>query len=70
MSEIEKCCGRCVYYNGDMRDKNAFCDEREEFVSRGYFCYRYYEKIVIEENFDLESHDSQIRADERRKFAE
>lgn len=45
MSENEKsCCGNCFYYNGDMSDKQAFCDEREDYVGRQFYCYRYEEK--------------------------
>lgn len=49
MSEVEEfCCGKCFYYNGDMRDKDAFCDEREEYVSRKFYCYRYKESEELE----------------------
>lgn len=49
MSDVEEfCCGKCIYYNGDMRDKEAFCDEREDFVSRSFYCYRYKESGELE----------------------
>lgn len=45
MSEIEEfCCGKCIYYNGDISDKSAFCDEREDYVPCKFYCYRYMEK--------------------------
>lgn len=40
---LEPCCGKRLYYDGDMGDKQAFCDERENFVSREFYCYRYEE---------------------------
>ena len=49
--EIEAfCCGKCIYYNGDMRDKQAFCDEREDYVPRKFYCYRYEEDKSKEQN--------------------
>lgn len=47
MDNIESfCCGNCIYYNGDMTDKQAFCDEREDYVQKGFYCYRYSEKNI------------------------
>ena len=36
-----KNCGNCIFFNGDETDERQFCDEREEYVSNGYYCFRF-----------------------------
>ena len=43
------CCGKCLYFNGDMSDKQAFCDEREDYVSKDFYRYRYEEDEAKEQ---------------------
>lgn len=36
------CCGKCLFFNGGTEDGNTqFCDEREEFVRKESYCYRF-----------------------------
>lgn len=34
-------CGTCVWYDGDFRDLERFCDEKEEFVCWYNWCVKY-----------------------------
>ncbi len=29
-NELIRCCGKCMYYNGDPGDGEQFCDKKEE----------------------------------------
>lgn len=31
-------CGKCMYYNGDENDKEAFCDKKETYVQSYSYC--------------------------------
>lgn len=47
IKELEKrihTCANCLYYNGDIEDITAFCDEKETDVRNDFSCYRYIRK--------------------------
>lgn len=41
--EVEPfCCGNCAWYDGDMEDTMPqFCNEKEDYVSKNFYCYKY-----------------------------
>lgn len=34
----EKCCGNCLWFNGEKGDDIQFCDEKEEYVRESWWC--------------------------------
>lgn len=52
MSNDNKKCGTCFWFNGEVGDNTQFCDEREEYVSENNCCFKYREKITNVENED------------------
>lgn len=45
MEENRQCCGRCVFFNGEIGDGTQFCDEKEVYVSECNWCVRYRERF-------------------------
>lgn len=37
----ERCCGTCLYFNGEIGDNKQFCDEREIDVCDNGYCARH-----------------------------
>ena len=35
----KKCCGGCIYFNGEKGDGIQLCDEREGYVHESSWCY-------------------------------
>lgn len=42
----ERCCGTCLYFNGEIRDSRQFCDEKEIEVGEDGYCYQYSRKTA------------------------
>ena len=36
-----RCCGTCLYFNGEIGDGEQFCDEREAYVHENGYCSWY-----------------------------
>lgn len=36
-----KCCGNCIYFNGEKGDGMQLCDEREGYVHESSWCYHH-----------------------------
>lgn len=49
MTKKDACCGNCLWYNGDLTDKQSFCDDREDYVSVDHFCYKYTREDYFDE---------------------
>lgn len=37
----KKCYGNCIWFDGEIGDKNQFCDELEMYVDDGNCCNKY-----------------------------
>ena len=51
--EDKKCCGNCLWYNGDITEEYAqFCDEREIHTKANDYCIKFKRKQEVCNNGD------------------